>query len=62
MLSQSQARLLKWHALWLAEHNLNLLWARDRNRALYFDAGICFCDPTENKMLSDMTGHEYGRS
>ena len=34
MLSQSQARLLKKPALWLAEHSLSLLRAGDRKRAL----------------------------
>ena len=34
MLSQSQARLLKLPVLWLAEHSLNLLLARDRKPAL----------------------------
>ena len=32
MLSQSQAMLLKWPALWLAEHVLSLLEARDQKR------------------------------
>ena len=32
MLNQSQARLLKYSALLLAEHSLSLLWARDRKR------------------------------
>ena len=32
MLSQSQARSLKWPALWLAEHSLSLHRARDRKQ------------------------------
>ena len=32
MLSQSQARLLKKPALWLAKHSLSLLQARDSKR------------------------------
>ena len=34
VLSHSQARLLKWPALWLARHNLSLLQSRDRKQAL----------------------------
>ena len=40
MLSQSQARLLKKPALWLAEHSLRLLEVRDRKRALVL-CSIC---------------------
>ena len=30
VLGQSQDRLLQWPGLWLAEHNLSLLWARQK--------------------------------
>ena len=44
--SQSQARLLKWPAMWLAEHSLRLLQARDRKLSLVAAYGTCW--QTEN--------------
>ena len=46
MLSQSQARLLKQPALWLAEQSLSLFRARDRKRALIcHDKDLCMSLP-----------------
>ena len=53
MLSQSQARLLKQPALWLAEHSLNLLRARDRTWALDIVGENCVRNDASEIALTD---------